>query len=94
MALQLKYPSVFGTIDNAYCRICAITWEDSPTARLGLQIYISAHARSENKPPVETRSFEIPVSNLMASGAGESMRGIAYAFIVQSDPLFESATNV
>lgn len=94
MALQLDYPSVFGTIHNAYCRICSITWEDAPTARLGLQVYVSAEARSENKPPVETRSFEIPTSNLMASGAGESMRGIAYSFIVQSDPLFESAQNV
>lgn len=95
MAIQTTIDTKFGTIQDAYCRIAGINWnEPSLEITLSVKVFASRDARVAEKEPLEIKLYYISADETLASSQGGNVISFAYRFIKSKDEDMAKGTDV
>ena len=93
MAILATVETRFGVVVNAYCRISAINWNlPNVFVTLTLNIYLNPSAKDNNKEPLDTRHYQIPLAEAIAHG--ENMIAFGYFWTKSNDQEMATGTDV
>lgn len=92
MAILATVETRFGIVEDAYCRIVGINWNlPNIFITLTLNVYLNPIAREDNKEPLDTQHYQIPLAQAVAHG--ENMIAFGYSWVKGDNPVMAAGRD-